>query len=121
MVNTELRYTDEEAIKALLVGRKVVEVKDATLILDNGTELVIIPNDGCWGCSSGNYWLDEINDCPNAITNVKFKDSDGHGSGDSLEVFVYAEHKKINLYTVKGDVGNGYYGAGYTIRVQVPE
>lgn len=41
-----LYHDDEQEIKDLLMFRKVVEVKDDTLILDNGTELQINPNEG---------------------------------------------------------------------------
>ena len=41
-----IEHYEKEKIKDLLMFRKVVEVKDDTLILDNGTELQILPNEG---------------------------------------------------------------------------
>jgi len=120
METTKVTYKDTDSIKKLLVGRSVMLAKNTTLTLDDGTRLNIVPNEGCWGCTEGNYWLENINDCPNIITDVKFKESevvDGSFTNDVYEVFVYAENQQINLYTVKGH-DNGYYGSGYTITVQ---
>ena len=68
----EIDYCEEKRIENILLYRKIVKVEDDTLYLDNGTELQICPNEGCGGCSSGNYYLTELNDCENAITDVQF-------------------------------------------------
>ena len=112
---------NEDEIKELLLYRKVVKVKDDTLILDNGTELTFEGNQGCGGCSSGWYSVTELNECENVITDVEFVcDNDTKDSYDetSYKIFVYAEDKHIKLAQIDGDDGNGWYGTGYTIYVK---
>lgn len=41
-----IEHYEKEKIKELLMFRKVVEVKNDTLTLDNGTELQVLPNNG---------------------------------------------------------------------------
>lgn len=36
----------------------------------------------------------------------------------SFRVFVYSGNKKINMLTVVGDEGSGYYGQGYYLYVK---
>ena len=125
--SSRLDYNDEDEIRALLIGHSVAKAADDKLTLDDGTVLEIIGNDGCGGCASGNYWLDDLNDCLNIITAVTFDDTandhadlDAYGFYEgqrSYRIFVYAENKQINLLTVSGDDGNGYYGTGYSIKV----
>ena len=118
-------YCDEEQIKNLLLFRKIVEVKGDTLILDNGIELDVVANEGCGGCSSGWYYLTELNGCDNVITNVEFNCDDYDGNDEyyetSYKIFVYAENKKIKILQVDGSDGNGYYGTGYSIYVKIPK
>ena len=118
----ELDYEDEALIKSLLMGRRVTKVNDTTLELDNGRILKIRGNEGCGGCSSGWYEIEELNDCPNnAIFNVEFEHTyDGnnyYGGNETYRIFVYAENEKIKLLEVNGSDGNGYYGSGYWIDV----
>lgn len=117
--NKELDYYETDEIKALLLGRKVVSVKDDVLVLDNEVVLKIRPNEGCGGCSSGWYGLNELNRVDNAITDVRFerRETDKYG-GAVYEIFVYAEHEQL-LAKVSGDDGNGYYGTGYQIEVVI--
>jgi hypothetical protein len=42
----DLYYSDENAIKDLLLGRKIKKVSDNTLLLDNGMELQFTANAG---------------------------------------------------------------------------
>jgi hypothetical protein len=117
-----------DEIRELLVGRRVVSVTssewEGTLTLDDGTVLTVIPNDGCGGCSSGNYSISEINECPdNVITDVELVDlfSDGrYDDAHTYSIYVLAFDKRVKLLEVEGDDGNGWYGTGYTIRVQRP-
>ena len=39
-----LEHYEEEAIKELLMYRKIVKVDEDTLYLDNGVELKVLPN-----------------------------------------------------------------------------
>ena len=119
-----LGYDEEEKIKELLMFRKIIRVDNNTLYLDNGIELEILPNEGCGGCSSGWYSIEEINGCDNAITNVEFEckctDEEYHQEDYSYKIFVFAEDTKIKIVQVDGSDGNGYYGTGYEIRVKIP-
>lgn len=116
----ELDQDDEEKMKQLLIGRKV-KVKGDNLILDNGIILKVIANEGCGGCTSGWYSITQLNEVDNAITNVEFI-CDGDTVDDwqetSYKIFVFCEDTRIKLLQVDGDDGNGYYGTGYTIKVE---
>ena len=116
----EIGYHQEDKIKELLLYRKVEKVSDNKLLLDNGIELEIVPNEGCGGCSSGWYYLEELNGCDNAITNVEFVEEnlDSDNYDYSYKIFVYAENQQIKLLQVDGSDGNGYYGTGYSILVR---
>ena len=121
-----LEHYEEEAIKELLMYRKIVKVDKDTLYLDNGVELKVLPNEGCGGCGNGWYGIEEINGCDNVITNVEFEcdriNPDDRWSKEySYKIFVYAEDTKIKIVQVDGDDGNGYYGTGYSIRVKMPD
>lgn len=110
----QLDQDDQDEIRSLLIGRTVKVVTDDTLELDNGVVLSIEPNSGCGGCPSGSYGIDELNEVPNVITSVKFKEK---GYCEVFKIFVYSETSKIKLLEVSGDTGNGFYGYGYTISV----
>jgi len=122
-------HDEETAIRGLLVGHSVAVDGDA-LVLDNGTRLVIHPNEGCGGCNSGWYKLESLGGCENAITAVHFeeygeRESDEDNDAETPEhfrIFVYAEGIKsgVELLHVSGDEGNGYYGRGYSIEVTYP-
>lgn len=114
----EIDYFEEKRIENILLYRKIVKVEDDTLHLDNGTELQICPNEGCGGCSSGNYYLTELNDCENTITDVQFCCDEIDFEEKSYKIFVFAENKKIKILQVDGDDGNGWYGTGYSIIVK---
>lgn len=114
-----ISYRDKGGLKDLFVGRKIVETRsdEGILVLDNGKELSIKPNSGCWGCISGNFSLTELNEINNVITNVKTVRKDEDGTTYQLFLYVEGVKKKEKLFTVSGTEGNGYYGTGYTIEV----
>jgi hypothetical protein len=108
----------EADLSEILVGRSIVGVDGDKLHLDDGTYLDVEPNSGCGGCSSGNYWIEEIAAFENAITRVSYVESE-RGDNDLYEVFVYAATgPSARILAVTGDVGNGWYGSGYTILVR---
>ena len=116
--------SDKEEITKLLFGRKVEVISETELQLDNGLILEIVGNIGCGGCSSGNYELQELNGCDNAITNVEFVCDDNTNDkydGTSYKIFVLVADKRIKLLQVDGDDGNGWYGTGYSIIVKIKE
>lgn len=122
--NGNLDQTDVDQIKELLIGRKVINVENDIMALDNGTVLRIIPNEGCGGCNSGWYYLKQLNKINNAITNVEVCEEDipydeNNDEPRAYRIYVYADGivGKQTLLSVEGDDGNGYYGTGYEIEV----
>lgn len=120
-MSTEIYNPRTQDLTALLVGHSVKKVDDDTLVLDNAVRLTIEGNRGCGGCSSGWYYLTELNGCENVITRVEQDVSsvDGYdyGSETRYTVFVYADRVKSTLAVIEGDDGNGYYGTGFSIIV----
>jgi len=119
-------HADLDKIRGLLLGRMVQVAARDHLVLDNGTLLKIIPNQGGCACSAGDYDLKALNGTENVITAVDF---DYHPTGDDVpydpmrppghyRIFVLAGNKIINLVDIEGDDGNGYYGTGYSILVR---
>lgn len=112
----------ENEVKDLLLFRKIVEVEALSeqigvLTLDNGIQLIVEGNEGCGGCSNGWYYLEELNNCDNAITDVECV-LEVDGWGDVYHIFVYADDKKINCIEYRGE-DNGYYGTGYDLFVRM--
>lgn len=126
--NVQYDQDDEAQISELLVGRKVTKVSDNTLLLDDGTELVVKGNEGGCACSAGDYDLTELNGVDNAIMSVSVerrdksaeeRDADEYWEGDEVyTIFVYAENKQIKLAEFEGSDGNGYYGTGFQLIVK---
>lgn len=52
--------SDDGLYTQLLRGRYVTSIDDGTITLDDGTELYIHGNEGCGGCESGWYWLENV-------------------------------------------------------------
>lgn len=135
METQTLRETSVEAIEELFMGRKVVEAivfeepkkvgrwteAQGALVLDNGLTVYILPNEGGCSCGSGDYYLTSLNRVDNIITRVEVVEKTEHGEwgegATKYQIFVLAGHEKINLMTVDGDDGNGYYGTGYELMV----
>ncbi len=122
--NGNLDQTDIVEVKELLIGRKVVNVEDDKLLLDNGAVLRIVPNKGCGGCSNGWYYLRALNKVENAITDVEMireelPNPDFCGPDTAYRIFVYAAgiQGRQTLLDIEGSDGNGYYGTGYEIEV----
>ena len=112
----------ESEVKKLLLFRKIVKVKKyddqtAILTLDNGTELIAVGNEGCGGCGNGWYYLDVLNGCENAITDVECE-IEGTYEDSVYHLYVFADNKKINCLQYSGG-DNGYYGTGYDLYVKV--
>ena len=51
--------SDDGLYTQLIRGRYVTSIEGGIITLDDGTELHIYGNEGCGGCSSGWYWLEE--------------------------------------------------------------
>lgn len=123
--DTHIDDSDAERINALFVGRTVVKVDKEHLLLDDGTRLHIVANEGCGGCSAGWYALKELNGCENVITRAevveeRLNPEDQWDEERRYTLFVFADNQKINLAMIEGDDGNGYYGTGFQIVVAEP-
>lgn len=113
---------NEKEIEELLLGHKVTVDDCDNLVLDNGVVLKIYPNIGCYGCESGNYYLQHISSVNNAITNVEFvEEFEDDCYYEHYKIFVIADGMTTELLDVYGTDGNGYYGTGYTIDVYIPD
>lgn len=113
---------NEKEIEELLLGHKVTVDDCGNLVLDNGVVLKIYPNIGCYGCESGNYYLEHISSVNNAITNVEFvEEFEDDCYYEHYRIFVIADGMTTELLDVYGTDGNGYYGTGYTIDVYMPD
>lgn len=113
---------NEKEIEELLLGHKVTVDDCDNLVLDNGVVLKIYPNIGCYGCESGNYYLQHISSVNNAITNVEFvEEFEDDCYYEHYRIFVIADGMTTELLDVYGTDGNGYYGTGYTIDVYMPD
>ena len=114
----------EEEVKKLLLYRKIIKAdkqdeQTGVLTLDNGMQLIVKGNEGCGGCGNGWYYLDELNDCDNIITNVECI-LDGYEFDGVYHIFIYADNKKINCVQYSGS-DNGYYGTGYHLFIKINE
>lgn len=108
-------HDDEAALNEAFVGRKVVEVTDDTFILDDGSKLTVVPNEGCGGCGEGWYEIASIASFDHIITGVKVA-VEGYDRSFSLIFYsVGIEGKGVEV--VGGD--NGYYGTGFSVRVSL--
>lgn len=123
---------DSNTLTGLLEGRRVVEVTEQqvpgrygygtdtlqVMVLDNGTRLAVRPNEGCGGCSSGWYDVQHLATVDNVITRAEavIEDLDEYDA-HAYRVFVFTGNERINLLSVEGDDGNGYYGTGYELQV----
>lgn len=113
---------NEKEIEELLLGHKVTVDDYDNLVLDNGVVLQINPNIGCYGCESGNYYLQHISSVNNAITNVEFvEEFEDDCYYEHYRIFVIADGMTTELLDVYGTDGNGYYGTGYKIDVYLPD
>ena len=111
----------EAKMTGLLLFRKIVEVKrlddqNARLTLDNGVKVYTQGNEGCGGCENGWYYLDKLNGCDNAITNVECV-CEGE---EVYKIFVFAVDRRIDCIQYSG-CDNGYYGTGYDVYIEYLE
>lgn len=117
---TYVKESDTSEIEELLLGCRVVDVRDDLLVLDNGTVVEVIPNDGGCSCGAGDYSIESLTKVNNIITKVEFDydPSSDYDNGTGYKIFVYADNEKINLLSVVGNDGNGYYGTGFTLKIK---
>jgi len=130
------KESQEDEIRDLLMGHRIVNAEVFTegvriegtyseargkLTLDNGQEVYVVPNEGGCSCGAGDYSLSSLDRVDNLITRVDFEATDegpDQWEKDTVyRIFVLAGHERINLLSVAGSDGNGYYGTGYELMV----
>lgn len=121
-MSERVEHTEEAEIRALLEGRRIVSAEGATLTLDDGTIVRVVPNEGCGGCASGWYELKHLAAVDNIITAVNLHDDPDSADPErhTYRLAVVADAVEINAAIVEGDDGNGYYGTGYGLLVERP-
>lgn len=131
-----LKEHQEDEIRDLLMGHCVVKVEvfeegfrlkgsysDAKgkLTLDDGREVYVVPNEGGCSCGAGDYDLSSLERVDNIITRVDFEATeegpDEWEKDTTYRIFVLAGHERINMLSIQGSDGNGYYGTGYELVV----
>jgi hypothetical protein len=134
-----LNHSNVEDISALLTGRRIVAAEEGhferpdrgwgdaatgKLTLDDGTVVLVVPNQGDCSCSDGDYALTSLAVCENIITSVNVVAQDENGesweSDRSYRIYVVADAVEINVVQIDGSDGNGYYGTGFELIVAVP-
>lgn len=121
-----ISHDDSESIKELLVGKSIVSVHENLMTLNDGTVIKVKPNDGCWGCPSGNFSFSEgITLVENVITDAKVTHKRSGKDEEIFSLFVYTgelknknkKNPKTALFKINGSAGNGWYGTGFTLEV----
>jgi hypothetical protein len=141
-----LNHDDDEEISALLVGRRIVQAElgsfarpegaggrvrrdeaQGRLTLDDGTVVLVAPNDGGCSCGAGDYALTMLASWDNVITSVRVAVETDRLEGDLLGepdqtyvIYVVADAGEINAVQISGNDGNGYYGTGFELIVLRP-
>lgn len=120
--------SDDGLYTQILRGRYVTSIDGSIITLDDGTELHIYGNEGCGGCSSGWYWLEETFKQGNrkarimsayvAYSEDKSEDEPAR-SVYTIFVLVDGNPSQLPLATIRGDDGNGYYGTGFTLTATI--
>lgn len=125
----EYSSVDEALLKELLIGRRIVEVKDegadtSGLVLDNSTTIYVAPNEGCGGCPAGRWWIERIDKADSAITDVRWEEksfnydeSCEEDCDTRVKIFVYTESdiEAKEILTLEGYEDNGFYGEGFEL------
>ena len=119
--------SDDGLYTQLLRGRYVTSIEGGIITLDDGTELHIYGNEGCGGCSSGWYWLEETfkqgtRKARIMSAYVAYDEDDTDEEAPSVyTIFVMVDGNptQLPLATVRGDNGNGHYGTGFTLTATI--
>ena len=121
-----IKWDDLANLRRVLVGRSIYKADDEHLVLDDGTRLRLVGNEGCGGCPNGEYALTWLGECHNAVTNVTVSEElvpnpdapDYDALDRRFSLFVIAEDKRFPIAEFEGTDGNGYYGTGFWVEVE---
>lgn len=143
--NESIEYTDEDALKAALIGRSIKDTFSTghgyseviTFVLDDGTHLKAHAQDGGCACSNGCFDVTAVDSIKGTILNVEVaefanvwdRDSREYRDGEiepgsisdgssTIRIFVYTDliGKATLVESTGGD--NGYYGWGFWLSVE---
>lgn len=131
-----------EEISNAFTGRKIANIEpinaminrdesewfraEVKITLDDGSRLYAQPNYGWGGQGDGDYetsYITTLEDLQtlgdNIITKAEAIVERAKEQGDDsvYRLFVFTEHRSINLMSFTGDTGNGCYGAGFQLLV----
>lgn len=133
-----LNQDNTDQIGALLTGRRIIAAEQGyferpgqgwgdaptgKLTLDDGTVVLVTPNQGHCACSAGDYSLTSLATVDNVITSVRLaveREGEGFEPDQSYRIYVVADAVEINAVQIDGSDGNGYYGTGYELTVVLP-
>ena len=114
-----------DRIAETLIGRRVVSATlgdsdfAGRLTLDDGTVIDVAPNIGGCCCSAGDYDLKQLAAVENIITAARVaREDDSEWGPTRYRIYVIADAVEINLLTVEGNDGNGFYGTGFQLVVK---
>lgn len=108
-----------------LIGKDVIEITEDTIILTDGTQLYIEPNEGGCSCGSGDSCFDMPPirlDKPAKIMNIKVEDTEDDDGEYYEKIFILFNNAKINeSIDFYPNSGNGYYGQGVWVTIRKGE
>lgn len=131
-IYSKIKHTEKNKLNELFVGHKIVSVRTETdkygevtgiVTLDNGVKMVVFPNNGgC--CGKGDYVIEALNFVDNVITSVEVEQNSANEDRIRYSLFVYTagtitEGQKF--LSVVGQCGEGYYGDGFRLEVEITE
>jgi hypothetical protein len=110
---------NEDEVLNTLVGHRVIEATDDTLILDNGTRLTFETSES--SCCSF-IELTKLATTDHVITSAKFDDNEDETGGEGeyrAWLHVVTEAGELNIAEADGNASNGYYLHGFALGVTV--
>ncbi len=134
-MSTDMHCPSSEQVAELLVGHRIVSAEEGDfppaefsgsawgggasgkLVLDDGTVIYVRPNIGGCSCGAGDYSLARIAAVDNIITSARVAQEETGDGEWAYRIFVVADAVEVNVMSVEGDDGNGYYGTGYELFV----
>ena len=115
------REIDEEDLAQVLVGRKVVNIKEVygstELTLDDGTIVALSDTADC--CAWYSQEVKNINLLDNIITKAEVKElPEDSEAEDGWIITILSHDKEIGSINVEGDPTSGYYVHSIIIEVE---